>query len=270
MNNQVDQILKAELAKRCERNPRYSLRAFAKALGISPANLSLVMNAKRPPSEKTIERILERLDLTVRERNRLKSKDNCSLPADAIDASIAEQICTWQCYALLSLVETKDFKPDLTWIAKRLAISIHEVRVAVEALQKAGQLDVSQKKWKAAKDIRVNNKTSTATIRNFHRQLLARAQNSMELDPVELRDISSITFAMSPENMAEAKEEIRRFRLRMSELFEERQKSTEVYNLTVQLTPATSVVMRGNNESDSNTVGRSDAQRMQPKPGRKR
>lgn len=244
------QILKAELAKRCQRNPRYSLRSFARALGISPANLSLILNSKRAASEKTIDRILERINLKPIERNGLRTPANQELPREGIDSEVAEQICSWLCYAILSLVETKNFQPSPSWISKRLAVSVHEVRQSLAVLVRSGQLIINEKHWRTTGEIRVKNRATSATIRNFHRELMEKAQNSMDFDPFEFRDISSITFAMSPEMMADAKDEIRKFRLRMSEIFEEKGQSTEVYNLTVQLTPATSIEKRGNNGKD--------------------
>ena len=39
--------LRQELVNRCDRNPRYSLRAFARDLSLDPARLSDILNAKK-------------------------------------------------------------------------------------------------------------------------------------------------------------------------------------------------------------------------------
>lgn len=241
MQDRIGKILGSELARRCERNPRYSLRSFAQALGISPANLSLLINGRRPASRKTIARILDRVELTARDKAALqKLNQKASEPVtDTIDLQVLEDLCHWQCYAILSLLQTADFESNETWIAKRLGVSVFEIKRSLHALIAADVIDVSETSWRQKTEIRINNQTTSATIRGFHRQLIDKALSAMEQLPPAARDISSITFAMSPEKMAQAKEEIRRFRLKMNDLLEDPGNSTEVYNLTVQLTPIT-------------------------------
>jgi transcriptional regulator with XRE-family HTH domain len=243
MNHQtVVDILQTELTRRCQHNPRYSLRAFARLLGVSPANLSLVLNRKRPPSQKTVDRILNRIALDPLQKE-LMSQSTASVQPDLQDniaTETVEKMATWLAYAMLSLIKTKDFKPDLRWIASRLGVSVFEVKSTAEALRTVGLLQVTKDGWKRKTEgLRLKNPVSTAISQNFQRQLLAKAQQSMENDPMESRDLTSITMAMSPEKMKQAKEEIRKFRLKMAELFEEPGKSTEVYNLTVQFVPVT-------------------------------
>src|SRR5580698_47302 len=55
--------IQEELTRRCEKNPRYSLRSFAKALGFNSAVISQVLSGKRIPSPKTAKRIVEGLGL---------------------------------------------------------------------------------------------------------------------------------------------------------------------------------------------------------------
>lgn len=253
MNSQVVQILQRELGRRCRLNPRYSLRAFARALEISPANLSLILNRRRSPSKRTIELVLEKLELKASEREAIAGREALKISAEEnIDLRTFEQISSWLAYAILSLIKTKGFRADPNWVAKRLGVTAHEVKAVVQSLEAAGILKISKQtssdlsypraqiKWIRTKtSLRLNNPNSTALTRAFQRQLISRALESMENDPSEARDISSITFAMSADKMAQAKEEIRQFRLRMAALFEEEGSSTDVYNLTVQMVPVT-------------------------------
>lgn len=234
--NGVGEILKRELGRRCAANPRYSLRAFAKALEVSPANLSLILNGKRVASARTVSKMIARLDLTPLDRQKLWPTDVES-PVDNLDLSTVERICHWLSYALLSLALTKNFRGDEKWAAKRLGVSVHEVRVSRDALISAGLMDEN---WRPKRSsLRINNAVTTAMTRQFQRQLIAKALESMENDPMPERDLTSITFAMSPEQMPRVKEEIRKFRLKMAALFEQAKVSEEVYNLTVQIVPVT-------------------------------
>lgn len=230
------EILERELGRRCAANPRYSLRAFAKALQVSPANLSLILNGKRVASARTIAKMIARLDLAPAERGLLNAAD-AEQPTDNLDLQTVERICHWLSYAILSLALTKGFRPEEKWIAKRLGVSVHEIRASASALRDAGLLD---HRWKPRKgSLRIQNSVTTAMTRSFQRQLIGRALESMENDPMSERDLTSITFAMSAAHMARAKEEIRKFRLKMAALLEEPRASEDVYNLTVQLIPVT-------------------------------
>src|SRR4051794_29725601 len=64
-------LLQNELTRRCAKNPRYSLRAFAKALGMSHTVLSLVLSGKRPLSRKAALQVASALELAPAERQRL-------------------------------------------------------------------------------------------------------------------------------------------------------------------------------------------------------
>lgn len=230
------QILQNELSRRCRSNPRYSLRALARTLGVSPANLSLILSRKRPASMRTVERMLSRLDLGPREREVISGIPLAIELEENLDLKIFEQVSTWIAYAILSLLKTKSFKKDERYIAKRLGVTQHEVRAALSSLRQAGLL----RDWeRTASDLRLNNPISTSITRAFQRQLIERSIQSMENDPSTERDISSITFAMNKNQFQEAQDEIRRFRLRMAKIFEKPGEATDVYNLTVQLVPVT-------------------------------
>src|SRR5689334_15303008 len=62
--------LRNELAERCRRNPRYSLRAFARDLGIEPARLSDVLNEKKGFSKTLALRLASRLGFSEKETER--------------------------------------------------------------------------------------------------------------------------------------------------------------------------------------------------------
>jgi transcriptional regulator with XRE-family HTH domain len=236
MKSDVAEILQSELSRRCRANPRYSLRAFARTLGVSPANLSLVLNRKREASKRTIQRMLERLELEPFEREIVSGRPLPMNFAENIQLKTLEQVSTWLGYAILSLVKTKNFVANERAIASRLGVTAHEVRNALSALRNAGLL----KGWTRANGgLRIANPVSTAITRSFHRELIEKALQSMEADQPSERDISSITFAMSSERFEEACNEIRRFRLRMAGIFEKSGESTDVYNLTMQLVPVT-------------------------------
>ena len=67
----VNDFLRRELDRRLSTNPRYSLRAFARHLGMSPGELSEVLREKRPMSAKACQKVSRALDLSPAEFKQL-------------------------------------------------------------------------------------------------------------------------------------------------------------------------------------------------------
>jgi uncharacterized protein (TIGR02147 family) len=77
-------------------------------------------------------------------------------------------------------------------------------------------------------------------LQRAHQRQLQDAINTLESISLELRDITSMTFATDPEKLPEAKALIKDFRRKLSHLLQSGRKS-EVYRLQIQLLPLTEV-----------------------------
>lgn len=114
-----------------------------------------------------------------------------------------------------------------------------EVRSAIERLRRVGALlDDGSNGLKVSDAFETTSDIPSAALRRSHRQTLEQAIESLEEVRIELRDITSITMAIDPARIGEAKTAIRRFRRDMAALLEDGRR-TEVYNLNVQLVPVT-------------------------------
>lgn len=60
-------LLQSELEKRRQKNPNYSLRAFAGQLNMHAACLSVLLKGKRPLTTKMIKRLVTNLPLSQEE-----------------------------------------------------------------------------------------------------------------------------------------------------------------------------------------------------------
>jgi transcriptional regulator with XRE-family HTH domain len=235
-------ILQKELARRCETNPRYSLRAFAKALGISHPLLSLVLSGKRRLSKKSAVKIAEKLPLLPYERQfflgEMEFEEGAPKDHHQIDIDTFSLISDWFHYAILSLLNVRGARFEAGWISKRLNISLHEARDAMERLVRLGLVEQQGQCWKqTGLPIKVENAISTAASQKFHRQLMQKAIHSLENDSRELQNFSSMTLTMDPEMMNYAIEKIKKFRRILAEELEKAKPGKEVYNLTIQLFP---------------------------------
>ena len=163
------EYIKNELAHRCERNPRYSTRAFAKALGFNHGALSQIISGKRIPSYRTAKRLIEALGLSpdqeqsflqslamkhaTRNLQRVSRKlkvSSSSIPnfkAKELSIDLFRVIADWYHTAIMALSLTSGFQSDIRWIASQLSISITAARLAVERLLELGLLKESNGKW---------------------------------------------------------------------------------------------------------------------------
>ena len=122
-------LLNRELAVRRERNPRYSLRAFARSLAIDHSALSQILRGRRRLTIRTIRALGSRL--------RLSPEKIAGCCADAHDA------------AVLSAIRRSSFRPSSRWIASVANIPLDDVNVSLQRLIYNGVLVMAApKEWR--------------------------------------------------------------------------------------------------------------------------
>jgi uncharacterized protein (TIGR02147 family) len=225
--------IESELARRIQRNPRYSLRSFAKSLGISHTLLSLVLSGKRPISKKLREKLEDYFGVIpeIPEAAAPSEYHQISLDTFAI-------LSDWQHYAILNLMETPQAKFEERWISQRLGITRAEAGIAILRLKRLGLMKLANGKWKRnSAPLKVENNISTADTRRYQHQVLEKAAESLENDPFEARDFSSMVLAMDPKQIPYARKKIQEFRRSLTKDLEARGPRSEVYHLAVQIYP---------------------------------
>nr|WP_295904933.1 TIGR02147 family protein [uncultured Bdellovibrio sp.] len=230
------------------RNPKYSMRAFARDLGLSPGRLSDLLSGRRLPGKEIRNRIVSSLKMSEDESKKFfslieRQKILTEERADAYQLSEDEfaLIADWENYAVLMLMGTHDFRPYEPWMAERLGISELRIRAALERLQRLNLVKTENGLWeRTRRRITTTHDVPSPILRESHRQIREKAIVSLMQDDPALRDITSITLPSDPEKIPEAKKIIRDFRRKMTRLLTEG-RSTEVYNLNIQLVPVTKV-----------------------------
>jgi uncharacterized protein (TIGR02147 family) len=250
-------ILKEELAKRCEKNHRYSVRAFAKALAIDVGALSRILGGKQIPSFRVTQQVLSQLDLapeqeqdflaSIAETQRRRGLQRLSplfknLGARMVQSDLSidlyRVIADWYHVAILELTFTKDFNSDPKWIADNLGISQCEAKLAIDRLLNLELLRIENGKLvKSNEQLTTTDKTvTTPALKKNQKQFLKKATESLENDPIEERNMTSMTMAIDPEKLPEAKQMIRAFNKTLCEFLESGKRS-RVYNLGIALYP---------------------------------
>jgi uncharacterized protein (TIGR02147 family) len=235
------------LTEKIKKNPQFSLRAFARMVDVSPAVLSRVLSGKRNLTFNLAVRIADALALGPMERGKLYA---FFTDADAQEHSMQERhekelsidcfnaMKEWYHYGITQLLYVESFKEDPKWMAKMLSISELEAKLAIERLLRLEILDRDEngKLYRTATHLSTTTDIASAGIRHFQKQILEKSIESLERDPISDRDITSITIAINESRIQEAKLEIKKFRMKMSEFLAEGEK-TRVYNLGVHLIP---------------------------------
>ncbi|MBI2606757.1 MAG: TIGR02147 family protein [Deltaproteobacteria bacterium] len=248
------QVLSRELEVRCQRNPRYSLRSFARDLGMAPAQLSDILRGRYGISRASAANIADRMSMGSTEKeifcDLVESKHARSqLQRKLALARLAKQekqystialdsfqaISDWYHFAILELVTLDDFQNDLTWIANTLGITTHEAKSAIERLKRLDMLVETKGELKPAEDFTATpSGIPSDAIRKFHQQILKKAGQALHMQPVERRDYSAITFAIDRARLPEAKRAIQRFRKRFCQEFSSGETRNDVYVYATQ------------------------------------
>jgi uncharacterized protein (TIGR02147 family) len=245
-------LLKEELANRQRKNPAYSLRSFAQMLGLDAGTLSNILAAKRPIPKHKLKSIVSRLALPphraallegspakqgLSRLSRMKLRQTTPLVLGDTHHKVLSE---WEHFALLSLLETQDFQSSISWIAKRLSISKFRAEQVLKRLEKVKLVDRDSNGTihKNFERLTTPEDVVSAALQASHRDNLELASSKLECIAPEERDFSSITMAIDPKRIADAKGLIREFRKKLSALMEEGERKA-VYRLSIQLFPLT-------------------------------
>lgn len=247
--------LKNELILRRRRNPGYSLRAFAKNLGVSSSFLSKVMSGKKSVSEATFLKMANRLELELdtieRYRAKLPGFKPPRLSFDSIENDAFQTISDWEHFAILEALTLDGAEPTVQWLASVLEISNERARHAVERLCRLGYLRVKASGKISGTGVNLttaNHPTPSSACREHERQILERATLALDKIPTRFRDQTSMTLAIPSSRLGEARDAIDRFRQEMASILQRRGKRDSVYHLSISLYPVTKLKNLKNKE----------------------
>ena len=128
-----DHLLRHQLKSRREKNPRYSLRAFAQDLKISPKLLSLVLRRKRTISPRTALILQQSVSIDPATTRAQRSVSGSSQGPPRARKN-GGGIRGWEELALLDLTTLKSFSSDVRWISRALGLSYDRVIDSIDHL----------------------------------------------------------------------------------------------------------------------------------------
>jgi len=239
------ELLLEELESRKAKNSMYSLRAFARDLGIGSTSLSDALASKRKLSRTNILKIANKLswsssqiDLLLSEIKRGKSfKSKEELEFMQMQEDQFRYIADWHYLAIRNLAKISDNQSDPQWIADRLGLTKAEAEKAVHRLLRMKLIKVEDGKMiYTSKSIATTTTIPSVAIKKHHRDKLRLAERSLATDPIELRDFTSTTMAVDVSKIPEVKQILKEANTKIMEIMESGSLS-EVYNFSFQLFP---------------------------------
>lgn len=234
-----------ELARRVKNNPNYSQRAFASFLGTSPGALNEILKRKRKLSHKMALKFAEKLQLNKSETqdfiNLIHSSEGEDVPykksfsEKQLDTDTFDVVSDWYCFAILALADCEDFKWTELHISKRLGISMWQAKDAVEKLLRVGLVEKTKRGYRATPDYVLSpDGIPSKAVRNFHHSILQKAQDALETQSVEEREISGVFMALDPSKLDKIKKDIDQFQDELVEKYSKGKKK-EVYQFETAL-----------------------------------
>lgn len=254
-------VLQREFGSKRSRNANYSLRAFARDLQMPPSKLSEVLRGFSGLSAKSANKIAKKLQLSVTEtkwfvlsveahhnrskRERARFREELIKQSEGgnfseIDLEKFKVISDWHHFAIMELTGAADFSSDPEKIARRLGLSIDEVRSAIARLIALDLLKYDQegRLQQTLEDLRTTSDIPSREIRRHHSQILGLAEKALENVSMDQRDFSSMMLLISAEQMEEARSLIKEFRRNFDRIMKARSdEKNRLYSLSIQFIP---------------------------------
>lgn len=146
----------------------------------------------------------------------------------------------WFIPATRELAARPDFRAEPRWIATELqpSITLAQAKQALTTLRELGLLVIDEQ----GKAIRTEPLVSSGGplghhLVAFHREMLDRARDAIDIVPREEREISSVTVCVSQRRLLELKQQLREFRQQLLRTAEQDDEPERVVQINVQLFP---------------------------------
>ncbi len=240
------EILKQEFISRCQKNPQYSLRAFAKFLDIDQSYLSKIMRNQRTLSLKLAYKAGSALGYTASEVQKFFYKEDLlnqnEINAHLIQEDIFALSSDWFYFAILELLKTRGLKKDLAWIQSRLSLSKYEAEMAIRRLTRLGFIEINGSDIILIKENNtwVNEKNTNEARKNYQKQILKKAIEKIDSVDFSKRDQSSLTVAINPKDYKEIVQKITKLRKEINQIsIRSKNNTNEVYQLSCSFFPLT-------------------------------
>jgi len=240
------------------KNPSYSLRAFARKLGMAPSSLSEILSGKKRISHEMALKIAGQLNLKEKETRYfslladIESAGSESLREDltkqiqklnrhravaTLDVEIFRAVSEWYHIALMEMTRLPhlDFEPRK--LARQLGITAVEVNAAIQRLEKLELIEKDAKgRYRKVQDnVLFSTPGKNEALRKYHQQMLMQASKALEKQEPSERFVGSETFIFDEKLLGDANAILEECFEKMVELATRSKNPKHVFHLGIQL-----------------------------------
>jgi transcriptional regulator with XRE-family HTH domain len=237
------EFLRNDFIERNRKNPRFSLRSYARLINKDQSYISKIFRGKSRISAKAMTAIAAKLNLTSAILNELIEKELGNLPYLRAEDEYYNLTKDWVAHAILELAQTHQFSPDPIIIAQRFSLHIELVLSTIEKLVRHGFIAVkSDETWEVLRPncAPMNHKNTSQARKDLQRQFLELSLKALENIDISQRAHMGLTVAIPKKRIEEARQKLVAFYMNFGETMQSHRTNEpldEVYQLCLSFFP---------------------------------
>lgn len=237
------------------RNPNYSLRAFARDLGLAVSTLAEVQKGKYGLSPSRALEVAAKLNLSKHQSEHFadliaaqfaRTEEQRQMAQAAVEKRIAnfvqevsldsfKVISEWHHMAFLELMDLEKHHLDKSRYAKKLGVEEKVIEDSLERMARLGLIELTETSVKPTSHFTsVNNNYNSEAIRSFHKQIIEKALYAIERQDNDKREVSSTLFSVKREDFPAARKALLDFRREFASRFGTTENADDICSLNIQ------------------------------------
>jgi uncharacterized protein (TIGR02147 family) len=256
----IDKAMQALFAARKQRNPSYSVRAFAKTLRMSHSSVSSILSGKQNVSPGKMRSIGDLLGLSSDEQSYLvalaewsgaktdadRKAAKLKLAAFGLDSPIyqvtkdqTDVYGSWEALAIVEALKLTDSKRSVQWLSAAIERPVKFVESICDVLVKLNFIvEHEDETYSVLREHSSSEqghvKLPPKPVRQFHSSVLQAAMVAIDDQPLDERDFSAVIYAASADSTPAVKRAIKEFRRAIMAAGETAESKDSVYCLAIQ------------------------------------
>ncbi len=245
-------LLREQFVKKRKRNPEFSLRAFAKQLGMAPGGLSRLLNGKMGISVNRAHEIASKLKLTdqetetflnlvqlekaktseTKERILKRIERTEGTPLHDLGVDHFKTISEWYPLAILKIASEPKMNRTVQGMSKMLGVSSSEIIQALERLQRLEL--VEQDKGGAYKripetEVHTHFKAQSDAARKYYGEVIEMVKKNVENELPATRAIGAKVIVLDESQLNAAMDLTLEYHRKLGELSDKSKNKEKVY-----------------------------------------
>lgn len=243
----LNKFFHVKFEERRAANPRFSLRALAQRVEISPGHLSEIFNNKRPVSVANFSKLVNGLRLSEDDMQKAQSLYDAEKKRKKATHSIERvlnktefsEVSSVDFFLILAAMDLHTEEWDIDLISAETGVPTERTEVVMKKLMQLGLVEMNSDTTyvKTVRSVATENNIPNFDVQKLHKEALERSSDIFPQVPTEKREMVYLTMAVNPNNLERAKKELEKAWKKVYGKLTQGE-CTEIYTLGMQLLPA--------------------------------